>query len=69
MSLDMIGERILILLVILKGYYYDFVLRNDAEILCRVYTTAQKKRVNICCGWYPMAHVIRGSLDRTEDFS
>ena len=44
------------------------MLRNDAEILCPVDTVAQKKGVIICCGWYPMVHVISGSLDRTDDY-
>ena len=38
------------------------------KICDAVYSAAQNKEV-ICCGWYPMAHVIRGCLVRTEDFS
>ena len=30
--------------VILKGYYYDFVLRNQAEILCRCVINGTEKR-------------------------
>ena len=47
-----------------------FWLRKQCfwKICDAVYSAAQNKEV-ICCGGYPMAHVIRGCLARTEDFS
>ena len=73
MSLDMIGEWILILLDPKSGNIGRLLLRfcdeNQSEnILCRLYMAAQKKGMKLCCVWYPRGTTVAsGSLDRTED--
>ena len=71
MSLDMIGEWIPILLnrnqVILDGYYYDFVMRIKAKILCRcVATGTEKENECLLVVVSKRCFVDRGRLDRTR---
>ena len=72
MSLDMVGDCILILLDRKSGnigrLFYDFVMRIKAKILCRcVYVGTEKENEYLFVVVSKQHFVDRGSLDRTED--